>query len=558
MVPDDQFGLILADMSDGAFWDDSHEWNLLHTLSARWNGLSDDTRVKIETRLLQGRSRRQQEKEEDSKEQRALSILARITWLSQRGCKLHLNLEEETDRLRELVPDWNPEDADAVVSYWGTRSGTRSIETDHSALLDIPLDDHPVRAFTALRMAAKEGDFPDWAWSDFLNAEKRKTDKPRFVALIAERLARYLDKGNTELIRPAASWLLNVSDHLADQYPTSFHRVTSALIRILAKEPESSDSGVWQIDGVRDWMTTALNAPAGKVAQSVLCRAQQTDFLEYADELLALPGDLSRQAVAIFAQRMSWFYVNNREWSEANLLSALDSSNLDYKEAFWGGFFCYKTVNQELFMRLKPHLFQLAREDGKTRCEHSQGLSSIILSGWGSVIEGTSDRCISNEEFRAVLVQADDEFRFHVLHKMRQLWNNEEEETRGKWTSLLPEFLRDVWPRQRKANSPAVSSSLCYLVLYSEKLFPELVQIILPLLAKIDFHLHYAPLHKLSEDAFKKHSRQKLDLLYAVLSDNVLSWPYDIEDILASIVKVDPTLRTNEKFLELKRLWDSR
>ena len=551
LVSDDQFGPMLTRLSDEAFWDRSHEWDLLHTLLVRWDGLSADTCVEIEKRILKEPARRKDEDEEKSKEWRALSILARITWLSQKGCKLRLNLEEETDRLRRFVPDWKPEHTDEVVRYWGTKIESVNTETDYSA------PDRPVRAFSALRVAAEKGDFPDW-WSTFLNAEKRKTDKPRFVALIAERLARYLDKGNTELIRPAASWLLNVSDHLAHQYPTSFHRVTSALIRILAKEPESSDSGVWQIDGVRDWMTTALNAPAGKVAQSVLCRAQQTDFLEYADELLALPGDLSRQAVAIFAQRMSWFYVNNREWSEANLLSALDSSDLDDKEAFWGGFFCYKTVNQELFMRLKPHLFQLAREDGKTRREHSQGLSSIILSGWGSVIEGTSDRCISNEEFRTVLVQADDEFRSHVLHKMRQLWNNEEEETRGKWTSLLPEFLRDVWPRQRKANSPAVSSSLCYLVLYSEKLFPELVQIVLPLLTKIDFHLHYAPLHKLSEDAFKKHSRQKLDLLYAVLSDNVSSWPYDIEDILASIVKAEPTLRTNEKFLELKRRWDSR
>ena len=26
----------------------SHEWDLLHTLSARWNGLSADTRVEIE------------------------------------------------------------------------------------------------------------------------------------------------------------------------------------------------------------------------------------------------------------------------------------------------------------------------------------------------------------------------------------------------------------------------------------------------------------------------------------------------------------------------------
>ncbi len=542
LVPDDEFGLMLADVSDDAFWDQYHQRDLLHTLLVRWNGLSADTRIEIENRLLKGYSRWKQEQEEDFKKRRIWSIL-RITWLSQKGCKLHLNLKEETDRLRELVPEWNPEDTDADEPF---------VRYDPFGGLSA---DRPVRAFSDLRIAAKEGDFPDRAWSDFLNAEKRKTDKPRFVALIAERLARYLDKGNTELVRPAASWLLNVSDRLADQHPASFHRVTSALIRILAKEPESSDSGIWQIDGVRDWMTTALNAPAGKVAQSVLCRAQQTDFLEYADELLALPGDLSRQAVAIFAQRMSWFYVNNREWSEANLLSALDSSDLDDKEAFWGGFFCYKTVNQELFMRLKPHLFQLAREDGKTRREHSQGLSSIILSGWGSVIEGTSDRCISNEEFRAVLVQTDDEFRSHVLWQIGKQSRNEEEGTKNKWTSLLPEFLRDVWPYERKAESSAMSVSLCDLVFSSEELFPKLVEIILTRLTKIDTHdWRWSE----AEEFGKKYPRQTLDLLYAVLPDNVLGWPYDIEDIFTSISENEPSLKTDEKFLELKRRWDSR
>lgn len=585
LVSDDQFGSMLADMSDEAFWDDSHEWDLLHTLSARWTGLSDDACVEIEKRILKGRVRRKEEDEEEFKKWRTLSILARITWLSQKGCKLHLNLEEETDRLRGFVPDWKPEHVDEVVRYSGTTVGSVEVETDYSALLDIPLTcvlpkarslsgrldkpfvrynpfgglsaDRPIRAFAALRVAAEKGDFPDWAWSTFLNAEGRKTDKPRFMVLIAERLARYLDKGSTELVRPAANWLLNVRDRLADQYPTSFHRVTSALIRILAKEPESSDSGGWQVDGVRDWMTTALNAPAGKIAQSVLYRAQQTDFLEYANKLLALPSDLRRQVLTIFAQWMNWFYANKREWSEKNLLAALDSSDLGDRDAFWGGFFSCASVSQELFMRLKPHLLRLVREDGETRRKHSQGLSSLILSGWGIVIEGTSDRCISNEEFRAVLVQVDDEFRSHVLHEMRQLWNNEEEETRDKWTSLLPEFLRDVWPRQRKANSSAISVSLCELVLSNEELFPNLVDIILPCLTKTDDLLYHHCL-SLSDNIAQKHPHQMLNLLYKVLPDETLTWPYDIEEILASISEGDPTLRTNEKFLELKRRWDSR
>ena len=583
LVPNDQFSSVLADVSDKAFWDGSHEWDLLHTLLTRWNGLSADTRVEIENRLLKGRSRRDQETEEDFREYSAWSILARITWLSQKGCKLHLNLEEETERLRELVPEWKPEDADAIVRYGETRGGIVSTETDHSALLDIPLAsvlpearrlrgrrdeplveynpfaglsaDRPVRAFSALRIAAKKGDFPAWAWSTFLKAEKRKTDKPRFMMLIAERLAGYLDNGKTELVRPAADWLVNVSGRLSDKSPATFRRVTSALIRALRRGPESGVSEIWQVDGIQDWANTALNAPAGKVAQSVLCRVQQTDFLEYADKLLALPSGLRQHVLAIFAQYTDWFYTNKREWSEENLLSVPDANDTDDRDAFWEGFFLRPKVNQELFMRLKPHLLQLAREGCVTR-RRSQGLSSLILSGWGSFIAGTRDRCISNEEFRTILVQTDDKFRSYALWHLEKWSCDANEETKNKWTSWLPEFLKDVWPYQRKANSPAVSASLCDLMFSNEELFPELVEIILPRLAKIDGH-NWGWFK--ARDFVKKHPHQMLDFLYAVLPDNVSAWPYGIGDMFfIPISENEPTLITNEKFLELKQRWDSR
>ncbi len=591
LVSDDQFGSMLADVSDDAFWDRSHEWDLMHTLLVRWDGLSDDTRAEIEKRLLKGRSRRKKEEEDDFEKWCALSILARITWLSKKGCKLNLNLKKETDRLRESVPDWKPKYADEIIAYSGVQSGSMSIETDCSALLDIPLAsvlskarnlsgrreepfveynpfaglsaDRPVRAFSALRIVAKEGDFPAWAWSTFLNLEKRKTDKPRFMMLIAERLACYLDNGKTVPVEPVANWLLNVSNRLSDESPASFHRVTSALIQAL-KDPENRVATAIVFNAppeeLKQERERELVQTAAQTAQAVaqaLFHTQKTDLLKYADKLLALPKELRRHVLAIFAQYTDWFYTNKREWSEENLLSVLDSSDFDDKDAFGGGFFSCTTVSQELFMRLKTHLLQLAKEDGETHRKHGEGLSSLILLGWGSVIEGTGDRCISNEEFRTILVQTDDKFRSHVLWRLETWVRNVNEETENKWTSLLPEFLRDVWPLQRKANSPAMSVSLCQLVLSNEELFPNLVDIILPCLTKIDdlLYRHYLPL---SDNIAQKHPHQMLNLLYKVLPDETLTWPYDIEDILASISEGEPTLITNEKFLELKRRWDSR
>ena len=81
--------------------------------------------------------------------------------------------------------------------------------------------------------------------------------------------------------------------------------------------------------------------------------------------------------------------------------------------------------------------------------------------------------------------------------------------------------------------------------------------IILPCLTKIDdlLYRHYLPL---SDNIAQKHPHQMLNLLYKVLPDETLTWPYDIEEILTSISEGEPTLITNEKFLELKRRWDSR
>ncbi len=579
LVSDDEFGSILADMSDKAFWDESHGWDLLHTLLIRWEGLSADTRTKIEARLLRGRSHRQQyETEEKFNRFRTLYILARITWLSNNGCELQLNLAEETDRLRQFVPDWEPEHADELIVYGGPKVKSIKTETDHSSLLNIPLasvlseaceqsrrrdepfvryasfaglsDNRPVRAFAALRIAANERDFPDWAWSTFLDAEKRKSDKPRFVALIAERLACYLDDGATELVRPAASWLMNVSDRLSDQYPASFRRVTKALIQAMARDPENADSEIGQVDGTRDWIATARNAPAGQVACSVLCRAQQADFLDYADKLLALPSDLRRHALTMFSWSADWFYDFNREWSEQNILSALDSCDPKNKEAFWGGFLWEnRRVGEELFTRLKPRLLQLAGEPSETCRGYGERLSSIILQEWVGGTEGRFDRRVSNEEFRAVLIEADDEFRCHVL---QQMW---EWKLLGDKKKLLREFLKDVWPHQRKANSSEkVSGLLCGLVFSNEELFPELVDIIVPRLEKID---RYYLWHK-AEDFGKKYPRHMLRLLSKLLPDNVSFWPDNIENIFASIIQGDPTLRTDNTLIKLKRRWDSR
>ena len=185
----------------------------------------------------------------------------------------------------------------------------------------------------------------------------------------------------------------------------------------------------------------------------------------------------------------------------------------------------------------------------------AEGFQILFYLGGGASLKERAIAVFPMRNSELYVVQTDDKFRSHVLWRLETWARNANEDTENKWTPLLPEFLKDVWPYQRKTNSPAVSASLCHLVFSNEELFPELVEIILPRLAKIDvpnWRWYKA------RDFVKKYPRQTLDLLYAVLPDNVSTWPYGIGDIFASISGGEPTLITNEKFLELKRRWDSR
>lgn len=599
LVPDDQFGVVIADVSDKAFWNSRHARDLLLTLSSRWNSLSIDTRIKIENRLLNGPTRWDREEVEHFKERHAWEIVNRLTWLSRNGCELQLDLKVETERLRASAPNWRPEYAEKAADSFETRGGWVKTETEHSALLAEPLAstllkarelsgrrvdvlvehdpfaglsaDHPVRAFAALRMAAKQNDFPEWAWRTFLNSEARKSDKPKFVALIAEQLVRYSEDAIATFIRPATDWFLKISKVLAVQYPASFDRVMNTFIRTLATKPQNSASSIVRGNKEPDWTMEAINAPTGNVAQALsnhqsleglkIDEGFSPDWLGYVNALLALAGDMRRHALVICTHHLDWFYAIDPEWSEKNLLSFLESDDLEDRHAFWGGFFWGARVpNQKLYMRLKPYLLQLAKQGGITRRGHGEVLSGIILAGWGSFMEATSERCISSDELRDVLVHTDDEFRSRMLWQVER-WSSETgDKAESNWASLLPVLLKDVWPRQKSVKSPTISARLCDLAFSNDDQFPILAEIVLPLLTKIGHghHMMLPNLRQSKDNIVDLYPRHTLSLLYAVLPDDVTAWPYGIEDTLMRIGEAESKLNTDKRYIELKRIWDSR
>ena len=123
-----------------------------------------------------------------------------------------------------------------------------------------------------------------------------------------------------------------------------FDALWTSLIDALRLDPQAGISSVVRGRDVTDWATDAINAPVGILAQVIFNdpdlpserRSLPQWWLNRAQELLALPGDMHRHALVIFTHNLTWFNYREPLWTERHLLPEMNGVN---KDAFWSGFF---------------------------------------------------------------------------------------------------------------------------------------------------------------------------------------------------------------------------
>lgn len=594
LVDSGQFTTIAAQLPEEAFWDSYHARDLLLTISTRWSELEANDRKEIEQRILEGPNRWDSEEDEQYRERKAWASVNRLNWLDEQGCFLQLNLDQVTEELRKNAPKWKSEYAKSAAESLEGRSGMVRTETEHSTLLDERLEttletaeelsgrqglefveydpfaglsqEHPVRAFSVLRLESKRGKFPEWAWRAFLNPDRRKDDRARFTGFIAEQLSRYSAAELVNIIRPATDWLQKSAKTLSSEYPEIFSRLVIKLIDTLSLDTTESSTAIVRGSKETDWTMEAINSPTGRLAEALFDDPQKDSlsedtgfpkaWLRYVERLLALPGDLRRHTLVILAHNLSWFFYVDPKWTTAELLAVLNSKNELDQEALWAGFLWGgNSHGHKFFEILKPHMLRLATSESLERRGHTEAFTGLLLSAWSLVDDNTSSKWVSDEELRRMLLGSNDDVRSHVLWHAER-WAKEKPE---KWYPLLRDLIRDVWPRQIAAKSGVVSARLCDIAFSDEQRFPELAKAVLPLLTKIDRdHLMLPNLRRSRDNIVDLHPHETLALLHAVLPDNVAAWPYGIDSTIERIGEADSSLKGDERLIELKRLWDSR
>ena len=100
---------------------------------------------------------------------------------------------------------------------------------------------------------------------------------------------------------------------------------------------------------------------------------------------------------------------------------------------------------------------------------------------------------------------------------------------------------------------------LCTLAFDDEPHFPELVGAILPLVSRADGGSLTLPLVRSPDEAISKnYPDHVLELLAAVLPNDVTRWPYGVEQALQRVTQAKPNLVTDPEMIRLKGIWDRR
>jgi len=598
LVPNEAFNEFFELVSRDAFWNIRHQRDLLLTLQERWAALPMPATRQIEARILEGRERWENEAEHEFVQRCAWSIAERLHWLRSKGCNLNVNYDEEITRLQNAAPDWSPEHAENADRSWESRGGTVRTETEHSGLLSEPLSNilakareiggrtglalvdydpfaglcasHPIMALSALRLEAKRGEYPEWAWRRFLHSENRKVDNCRLKNFIAELVISASDEALKGIVYPVSEWFLSTTDNLPGECVPIFERLANRLLGFLSDNPDAGGSGVVRGNRDPDWATEALNSPAGKIAQALYHDPRRKDLEEnqglpaewstMIESALALHGDNGRFALVFCSYLLNWFHDVDSKWTEDKLLSVLRTNNDETLEAWWTGYLwgARNLPSFDLFQVLKPHL--LAKATGQTYEERSNRdkLAGLVLASWGRPDPKTGAERISDDEFRKVLFDAGDRFRSRVLWQLER-WSKEGGESGEFWKPLRERFLRQVWPIQKAARTPHNSARLIELAFSDEDSFIAISDAILPLISKIERdHIILPSIRRVEGNIVDKHPKRVLEILYLALPENANNWPYEIDATIERIVVADPSLRVDPRWVELNRRWNSR
>ncbi|WP_428394408.1 SIR2 family protein [Lichenicoccus sp.] len=408
----EQAAEVFLSLDDESFWNAQHQRDLLYALRDRWTQMADVDRRRIEQRLFTGNLPWPEVLDDTALT--ASYRLNRLQWLHDNGVHFESELDAQIAKIRRDAPGWEPRFASGTARPHVGPVTSFITETSPAHLVGLPLgqilaaaresaridfesavehrhylglaQERPALALAVLTDAARKGEFAESEWATLLHSTSRGEVKLRLLCAVGLRVSRLKLEQLVTLRHPVSEWLHDRARTLFGELPDVFRAVWTALAAALVAYPppdrfHRSDS---------DWVEDGFSQPAGRLVCALLKDPATPNFGVGAglsdtwkvrlEQLLALPGDARRHAIAMISPHLNWLYNVDPEWAGRHLLGFANRADAD-GQAFWGGYFwAARTPQLPLYMRLKPAFIALARV-GTCRRDYSNKLAGMLLAG---------------------------------------------------------------------------------------------------------------------------------------------------------------------------------
>lgn len=580
-VPPARAAEVLANLSTTDLFVTNATVEAWRLISKRWMDFPPAQQSEIERRIAEGPPSSVFVKDQDELVDRCRFDL--LSQMVQHGIILGETARAVFDAIRARQPEWQPRPAERAGFHSWTESSSGTVG-DPATLDDVPdaelveaakrlskethfrdtdswralcIADNP-RALRGLAAEAKKGQWPHWAWRDFLWAEPKVQDSAVPVPLDADRVAQvsslllaYPDEQFRELAGEASWWLRHGGKTLPVEHLWPlWDRIAEASIN--AEDDSVPD----------DAFTASLNHPAGRLAEVLLEKVPKrakgspelaADLKPRFERLTAAKGKFGFLARIRLAQAISFLFDRAPEWTKEHVLP-LFAWTSPYATAAWSArrYATYIGSPQLFALTKEPFLELFARPgvSAENIRTYSDWLVLVLIANQSS----GANYPITPTEARSALRRAGVNGLLSVGHRLAiEMEHAPAGAKLDKWRKVLGPVFQSIWPIDVELQSSASTFKLVQILRASGAAFPEAADVIIPFIRPEDPNRHTS-IYAISDadDGLYAASPDKmLDLIAAVVGDGSAGSPRSLDKALARVREHKPALTETRPFQRL-------
>lgn len=406
----------------------------------------------------------------------------------------------------------------------------------------------PVKAASALRRLAKEGEWPAACWRGFLEALHGLRNGPKRYARLNAFVGQFVSGAPDGFVADVGPFFSHFVKDLAEDLGADREQELRTLWEQVWSGVGKAYSPVGDAD---DLLTQALNHSAGILAEAALVRlwkhkpkngeALPTPVRPYFDAIDSDPeGHLAR---VMLATRLHPLFAIDPRWTREHLISRLSPADCDEARDLWSAYGWSPTVGPDLLLAYKrPFLDMLCR--GGVGDRSTRSLRSLFIA----ICLGAPGE-LAAEDIRRVVGSMSEEGLADALRRLAGSLKGDPVARARVWRETIQPWLQRYWPTAAARNTAATSVAMLDMLVEAGDAFPEAAQWCLQYLqATGGLGLDY--LHE--SDHASRHPRSMLDLLDAVVATNDLA-PHlrsTLHEILDSLHRI-PEMAADSRFQRL-------